>query len=72
MRTRDEHVEWCKVQARYHLERGDVKEAITCMLSDLSKHEETKGIGSKMTMLGIYYISNGDIRDARRFVEGFR
>jgi hypothetical protein len=72
MRTYDEHIEWCKVHARQYLREGDVTNAITSMLSDLSKHPETKGIAEKMTMLAMFYMVNHDLQGARDFVEGFR
>jgi hypothetical protein len=72
MRTREEHIAECKRRARDHLNTGDIAEAITSMLSDLGKHPETRGIGEKMAMLGIFYIIQHDERGARDFIEGFR
>jgi len=69
---RQEHLEWCKQRALEYLDRGDVKEAVTSMLSDLGKHPETKGAGEKMAMLGILACMSGDMNEARRFIEGFR
>ena len=40
--TRDEHLEWAKKRALAYLDRGEVREGFTSMLSDLSKHPETK------------------------------
>jgi len=62
---------WCKKRALEYLDHGDVMNAVTSMLSDLSKHPETKGIGDKLGMLGIFAIQNGP-QEARRFIEGFR
>lgn len=72
MRSRDEHLEWCKHVAREYLERGDVAGAVTSMLSDLSKHPETCRVGTVMTGLGLFYADKRDLEGARRFVEGFR
>jgi hypothetical protein len=72
MRTRDEHLEWCKQRAREYLREGNMSEAITSMLSDLSKHPETRGAGEKMAMLGMLFIAQRDERGARDFIEGFR
>jgi hypothetical protein len=38
--TRDEHLLWCMVRALAYLERGNVREGYTSMLSDLTKHPE--------------------------------
>jgi len=70
-RTREEHLEFCKVRAREYLAVGDVKNAITSMLSDLDKHPET-GAGP-MAMYGMQLIMSGCETDqARKFIEGFR
>ena len=70
MRTREEHLEWCKERAREYLACGDVRNAVTSMLSDLGKHPETSDCG--LAMLGIMLVASGDLSGARRFVEGFR
>ena len=72
MRTRQEHLDWCKQRAREYLNRGDIRNGVTSMLSDLSKHPETAPIGEKMGSLGMLYIINHDALGARQFVEGFR
>jgi len=61
---------WCKKRALKYLDHGNVAEAVTSMLSDLSKHPETRDIGNKLGMLGILAIQEGS-RAARRFIEGF-
>jgi hypothetical protein len=70
--TREEHLQWCKNRAREYLARGDVINAVTSMLSDLSKHEETKGVGRAMALVGILCMTEHDLEGARRFVDGFR
>ena len=71
MSSRQEHLELCKGRALEYLDQGDVVNAIASMLSDLSKHEETKGIGEKLNPLGMMYAMNRDLRGARHFIEGF-
>lgn len=70
--TRDEHLEWSKVRAREYLDRGDIMNGITSMLSDLSKHADTAGAGKAMAPVAIFTIMEADIGKARDFVEGFR
>jgi len=40
--NRQEHVQWCKDRALQYVNKGDLTGAVTSMLSDLSKHPETK------------------------------
>lgn len=70
--TREEHLAWCKERALEYLDRGEIKEAVTSMLSDLGKHEETRAIGEKMSALGLLYVVNHDFLGARQFIRGFR
>ena len=69
--TRAEHLAWCKERAHEYLARGDVNNAVTSMLSDLGKHEETRGAGEKFAMLGMMACMSGDANEARRFIDGF-
>jgi hypothetical protein len=70
MEDRNEHLAWCKKRALEYLDAGDLNNAVTSMLSDLSKHPELRGIGSKMGMIGIFAVKEGP-RAVRRFIEGF-
>ena len=72
MKTRAEHLEWCKQRAREYCERGDTMNAMTSMFSDLEKHPETAG--HKGFEIGLMLILIGGLRDqaeARRFIDGF-
>jgi len=71
--TRDEHLEWCKMRAREYLRDHDIKNAVTSMLSDLSKHPETADLAhGGFVKVGIHVIVMQDQGLAERFVEGFR
>lgn len=69
--TRNEHMALCKRRALEYLDQGDIMNAVTSMLTDLAKHEETAGVGTAMAQLGMLYIMNSDRAGARRFIEGF-
>jgi len=72
MRSREEHLEWCKQRAREYLETGDIPNAITSMLSDLSKHPDTK-VDNPFTLgVGLLAARDNDPAAAERFIEGFR
>ena len=70
--TREEHLSWCKERANEYLDQGDITNAIASMLSDLGKHEETKGVGSSMAMIGLMAASSDNMDEAKRFINGFR
>jgi len=71
--TREQHLEWCKARAREYLDGGDIKNGVTSMLSDLSKHPETRELSEAgYAQIGMHMILLGDMAAARRFVEGFQ
>jgi hypothetical protein len=70
--TREEHLAWAKQQALEYLDAGDMKNAITSMISDLKKHTELANhvgitIGVQFAMIGAFQ----DRRAVRRWIEGF-
>jgi len=68
--SRSEHIKWCKERAREYLNAGDSENAIGSMLSDLTKHPETKGLlDDGFGMIGI--LSASDLEAATKFIEGF-
>ena len=70
--TRDEHLVWCKRRAHEYLDQGDISNAVASMLSDLNKHPETElKPGGILSALGIMTAARGDMREARRFIDGF-
>ena len=72
MRTRVEHLAWCKKRALEYLDQGDIQNAVTSMLSDMDKHPETRlSAKSALTMLGMHAIMTHDADAARRFIVGF-
>jgi hypothetical protein len=68
---RKSHLAWCKKRAHEYLARGDIKNAVTSMMSDLSKHPETAIKGTTLPMLGILAAQSNDVAQARRFIDGF-
>jgi hypothetical protein len=71
--TRDEHLEWAKQRALEYLDMSDPQQAFTSMLSDLSKHPETKNhLGGQigvMFMMLPGWISNA--QRVREWIVGF-
>lgn len=69
--TREQYLEDSKERAREYLREYDIKNAITSMLSDMEKREDTRP-NKALYVLGIIVASNDDYNEAVRFVEGFR
>lgn len=70
--TRQEHLNWCKKRAHEYLDRGDIQNAVASMMSDLSKHDETKlSPQSPLNMLGLMVAASSDTHEARRYIDGF-
>lgn len=70
--TRAEHLAWCKTRALEYLDHEDKDQALTSMLSDLGKHEETKD--HHAIQLGVLMKMNGFLNDhdeMRKFILGF-
>ena len=71
MKTREEHLDWCKQRAREYCERGDTITALELMFSGLSEHPETENhIGIK---LGLMLIAVGNANKAAvlRHIDGY-
>jgi len=70
--NREEHLAWCKQRALEYVDAGDIRNAFTSMMSDLSKHAETEE--HPAIMIGMMLIMIGDLNTApkmRKFIEGF-
>lgn len=72
MKTREEHLAWCKQRALEYVESGDLQNAYASMASDLNKHPETqnhRAVPLGMLLLIAGHISTKD--EMKRFIEGF-
>lgn len=69
--TREEHLAWCKERAFEYLEKGDLKNAWTSLVTDLSAHEGTAGHSA--VFLGNTLLFAGKLStqgEMREFIEG--
>ncbi len=67
MKTRQEHLDWCKNRALQYVKLNDLNEAFASMCSDLGKHHETamhKGIE-----LGLMLTMGGQLNNAQKMKE---
>jgi hypothetical protein len=74
MRTRDEHLQFCKDRAMEYVKVGKLVEAVTSMMSDLSKHPEFASTGQALTGLGLYAAMQAQMGDRSavvRYIQGF-
>jgi hypothetical protein len=65
--TRAEHLQWCKDRALEYARRGDVKNAVASMCSDLTKHPETANHSGGA--LGVMLLVNGHMQNQQKVVE---
>lgn len=73
MRDREEHLAWCKERALEYWRMGDLENAVASMGSDLSKHEETKGLANPyLMMIGMTHVVDKDQIAVHHWIEGFR
>lgn len=68
--SRKDHVANCKVRALEYLERGDLQNAVTCMLSDMEKHPQCS-VNPHLALLGMMEVSKNNASAVRRWIEGF-
>lgn len=72
MRTREEHLAWCKQRALEYLDAGKLEEVVASMASDLNTHPGTRVGTDVMLRVGLLYVDQGDPARLRMWVEGFR
>ena len=73
MKTREEHLQWCKNRALEYVNAGDLNGAVASMLSDLSKHEGTKSSSQGIcAQLGMFTLMDHPTSEKiTKFIEGF-
>ena len=69
--TREDHLKKCKQRALQYHSSGELTNAVISMLSDLSKHAETKNPCSIIEHLGYKYSDEGDAVSVERWIKGF-
>ena len=72
MRTREEHLAWCKQRALEYVDAGKLDEAVASMASDMNQHPGTRHVSDVMLRVGLLYLDQGDPQKVRMWVEGFR
>lgn len=74
MRTRQEHLQACKDRAMEYVNEGDLLQAVTSMMSDLTKHPETSVLSGALATLGFIaaqQAQEGDRAGVVRYIQGF-
>ena len=72
MKTREEHMAWCKQRALEYCDSGNPGEAFASMMSDIRKHPETAS--PALMSLGMGLKTTGQLEttaQVRKFIEGF-
>lgn len=68
--NREEYIAWCKELALAYVDRGELESAVTAMISDLSKRDDTRPNGI-LLITGMMYASDFDRAGVVRWIEGF-
>lgn len=72
MKTRAEHITWCKERALAYIDKGQTMEGLTRMMSDMSRHPETASPGlDQLTMQLMVIGALSSPAEARRHIEGY-
>ena len=74
MKTRSEHMRWCKNRALEYVNDGDNPQALASMTSDLGKHPETDPSAGMCATLGMGLLVAGEldtVEQGHKFIEGF-
>lgn len=72
MKTREEHLAWCKERALEYIDRGQVLEGLASMMSDMSKHPETHAPALDQMTVGLMLVGAlSTPEEARRHIEGY-
>jgi hypothetical protein len=71
MRSREEHLAWCKQKAQECVAQGNLKGAVASMISDLNKHSETAIDNPFLTIVGMMHVADNDTPGVRRWIDGF-
>ena len=71
MKTKAQHLAWCRRRALKYLDAGDIATAIETMNRDLTGHQETKP-SVFLVLLAMKIVRDDDAHGARLWIEGFR
>lgn len=72
MKTREEHLAWCKQRALEYVDRGQINEGLTSMMSDMRKHPETEC--PSLDVLTVQLMMIGALsspEEARKHINGY-
>lgn len=70
--TREEHLAWCKKRALEYIARGQIKEGLTSMMSDMRKHPETESPGLDQMTVGLMVCGAlSTPEQARKHINGY-
>lgn len=72
MKTRAEHLQWCKDRAIEYVQQGDVTNAAASFMSDMDKHDETRNHAALKLMATMLFTGQLNSPDEmRKFILGF-
>jgi hypothetical protein len=71
--SRKEYMEWAKKRANEYIAKGELRNALNCFYSDMSKHQKTKDY--PYLKIGTQIILGGGLRspeEVKEFINGFK
>lgn len=72
MRSRAEHLAWCKSRAHEIADQGDCEGAVASMASDINKHEETRMDSATLALLSMSVLMGSPDRErVKHWIDGF-
>jgi hypothetical protein len=70
--NRAEHLAWCKRRALEYIDRGQINEGLTSMMSDMGKHPETRAPMLDQLTVGLMMAGALSTPDqARKHINGY-
>jgi hypothetical protein len=72
MKTREEHLAWCKQRALEYIDRGQITEGLISMMRDMGKHPETASPALDQMTAGLMVIGAlSTLEEARKHINGY-
>ena len=71
MRSREEHLAWCKERALEYAYNYELENAVASMVSDMGKHPECS-VSPTLLMLATLYVGQRSQDDVINWIKGFR
>jgi len=69
--NREQYIEWCKQRARQYLERDQLQQAVTSMVSDMNKRDDCR-VSNEEYRRGTIAVLDRDRNEIAKFIDKFQ